>query len=1011
MTPDLPTLHIRLTSVRRSLVPPAQIEKAGAAGRSWQDSSILAFLQTVLRLSRQNPVLGAAFAIGAFEGATLAEREPQRTAAQLGLGVALTWWGYYHEALALLTELIDRSPPDAEVERLYAEWPRLLCERRVRQAAGLFDSLMGIAERLEAMGDTPNAMRCRLDAVSGMYLPSADGQPEAALGQAMAYFSEGKHLGETGLGLILLAYLHLNRGAFRSAHEQVDRAERALRQAHSPAMTGYTWLVRGTILYHQRRIQEADLWLRKARQRFYGLQHEYYLALSLFTLAGLRYEAGNLPGATRCVSALRKLTVTPHIKLVEANAEMHAGHVSVRRGRYEDAERCYHKAIQLFTVAGYDVLAKAGLMNLGIVARRKGQFGRSLDWLNEALATFEESDALEYAALAHHNLSKTYASFGYFEPAIEHSRMGIHILEQAGITVQAVRPAIYLARLLAECGQAEEAHRLLDTASRRASEAGLDMDQAICGQVRGVVLRAEGRLDEATAAYQGSVDALTRLEQWDAAWESRIGIAEASAELGKMRAAQGQLRTLARVRLPAGLRWRYDGVKGQIAALQHRPDKALAAYLSALQHACDARRSLEWEEHSERFVQSLEPLYERAFGAALELNRPETALALAEIHGAQLLSVRLGHESSFMGDAHDLPAMVTGRMRVRLGDSWTIFRYAWHRNGLWLFVLHPSGLEYYPIPLRDHRLALQMCSSPDDSFRRFAYLDNAGTPDDPHPISANFRRQLFESLVPEATRNRLRPDHTLVVVPSHRMLYGLPFQALLDGNEPLILRTQILYAQSLDILRIALERDSPSPVLAGRGLVCAQSTFPDLRYAPLPHVRAEAQAIISTAINEVTCLIDEAASRDRLIEMGGSGELAGFAWLHFATHAAYDPATGAFTGLIVGSDRVGLEEITRWKLSAGLVTLSACQAGSGRWYSGDEVASLAHAFLGARAHTVVASLWLVADEATAPLMANFYRSMRDGLSPTESLACAQREAHRAGMDAYYWASFSAFGGC
>jgi hypothetical protein len=497
--------------------------------------------------------------------------------------------------------------------------------------------------------------------------------------------------------------------------------------------------------------------------------------------------------------------------------------------------------------------------------------------------------------------------------------------------------------------------------------------------------------------------------QNDAVWGSQVGIAETQVELGRERAAGRQIQALHYPGLPAGLRWRYKRVEGQIALRHGHSAQALDAYLTGLLEARDIRRSLDREEHSGPFVQSLEPMYREGFGAAIEANNLPLALACTEAYGAQMLSVRLGHQVEVpIGDFQAATVEVLGRS---FGQHWTVLRYAWHGDKVGVFVLESGGLHYREMPVGHDLHIFKALANPDNAFRRFAYLGESLTQDNVDAIGSDGRRQLAEMLLPESVQSRLNPDHTLVVIPSHGLLHGLPFQALLIGDQPLIQRATILYAPSLGLLLASMEDIDPRPPLSRRGLVCGQSAFTDPKYQALPGAQVEAQTLIAKSGGNADCFVDDPGIRARLIEWGRSGRLRGYGWLHFVTHTAYDPPTGAFTGLVFSEDEVGLEEIASWPLGARLVTLSACQAGAGRWYAGDEIVSLTHTFLGSGAKTVVASLWLAPDRPTASLMGEFYDGLAAGLSPSRALAHAQRKAHSDGLAAYYWAAFSTFGCC
>jgi CHAT domain-containing protein len=248
----------------------------------------------------------------------------------------------------------------------------------------------------------------------------------------------------------------------------------------------------------------------------------------------------------------------------------------------------------------------------------------------------------------------------------------------------------------------------------------------------------------------------------------------------------------------------------------------------------------------------------------------------------------------------------------------------------------------------------------------------------------------------------------LVIIPTYQ-LYGLPYHALLDGEEPLIERARIVYGHSLDLLCKSLEGDGEAVSGLARGLICGQSRFAHPDYEPLTYVEEEIRAIRGAALMTPDCLVNEELTGSTLVDWARTRRLASYDWLHFATHTCYDNATGAFTGLLLGQDAVDIGEILTWHIKARLVTLSACQTGLGKWHYGDEIAGLVQALLSAGAQTVVASLWLARDRQVPDLMADFYGGMAQGQPPSFALARAQRLAHRSGVDPYDWAPWTLFG--
>ncbi len=1009
-TPTRATLRERIALVDTSLVPPKAIRQAEAEGARHLADSRDSLLPAALALARRNPVCGAAFGLGALEGAGLQADPGAQAEVRAALGIALVWWGYYYEARPLLDQAVAHLQA-REVGRahLYAGWHLILCERRFRVLPDAVDTLLQMADDLEAMGDTAGAMGCRQDAALQISLSEQPDEADSILETAGQYFADQGLIGDQGISLLRQAYIRLNRGELEAGRARLDRAEACFVQADMPALLGAVWMYRGLYFYHRREAVQAAYWLEEAGNRAAALQHRYYLALSLIDMATLQYHQGDTGGSLETHDAIGDLAAELRLPYLTASSEMAAANLRFRQGDLGAAVEGYAQAGRLFEETGYVVSSAVCTMNLGVAARRQGRFAESLRLLNQALEIFTAHDAYEHRANARHNLGKTYAAFGYFEPASEHFRAGIEILEDAGAPAQAVRPAIYLADLLAGRDETAQAMQLLGRAGEQADAAGLEMDAAVCERVRAGVLLRRGEIVDALDAYRDSFERLTALGQEEAAWEARLGIAECHVRLGKSDAAARELEAMAGETLPVIARWRYHTLVAQMADLRGQDDQAMAAYLDALSQIRAARRSLSREDEAAHFVIMLQAVYDEAFDVALRSDDPGLGLAVVELYGGQLLSVRLGREAAAQDEPHALPARVTSLLGERLGDAWTVLRYAWHRDDLWLFALTPTGLERHAVRLdAEARLALRLCASPDDSFRTFIYRGESRFQGDTTAIGRDRRRYLLRALLPGSIRARLEPGHTLIVVPSHQ-LYGLAFHALLDGDEPLIERACVVYAHSLDLLRTSLERAGSDGGLGGRGLIVAQSRFDRQGYDPLPHVEREVE-VIAGAVGERAQRVPAAGlDRHALVRDGESGTFAAYDWLHIATHTYAEPVTGFFTGLLFGSEILDLEDIYRWRLAARLVTLSACQTGMGRWYYGDEIAGLTQAFMGAGAETVVASLWRVADERVSRLMADFYRRLGEGMRPAAALAQTQRRAHRSGVEAYYWAPFCVFG--
>ena len=91
------------------------------------------------------------------------------------------------------------------------------------------------------------------------------------------------------------------------------------------------------------------------------------------------------------------------------------------------------------------------------------------------------------------------------------------------------------------------------------------------------------------------------------------------------------------------------------------------------------------------------------------------------------------------------------------------------------------------------------------------------------------------------------------------------------------------------------------------------------------------------------------------------------------------------------------------------VTLSACETGLSAVAPGEDLVGLARGFLLAGAPSLLVSLWVVDDAATADLMATFYRELLAGARPAAALRHAQLEQMRQRAHPFFWAPFCLIG--
>jgi CHAT domain-containing protein len=193
--------------------------------------------------------------------------------------------------------------------------------------------------------------------------------------------------------------------------------------------------------------------------------------------------------------------------------------------------------------------------------------------------------------------------------------------------------------------------------------------------------------------------------------------------------------------------------------------------------------------------------------------------------------------------------------------------------------------------------------------------------------------------------------------------------------------------------------------------------------APLAFAREEVERIAELFVRS-NLRLDRQATESRLKKEAGT-----YRYLHLATHGLVSDDLPMSSGLLLGDGEgedglLQAHEVLDLKLSADLVTLSACRSGRGLLRGGEGIIGLSRSFLAAGASSVVVSLWDVDDRATPRLMETFYRQLAQGVSPPEAMLKARRMLFEESSEAKlvfktrplsyahprFWASFVVIGG-
>ena len=170
-----------------------------------------------------------------------------------------------------------------------------------------------------------------------------------------------------------------------------------------------------------------------------------------------------------------------------------------------------------------------------------------------------------------------------------------------------------------------------------------------------------------------------------------------------------------------------------------------------------------------------------------------------------------------------------------------------------------------------------------------------------------------------------------------------------------------------------------------------------------PSIEDEARAV-SALLPDSQLLLGAEATEEALRTLGPRCRC-----LHIATHGYFRQDNPMFSSIRLGTSYLSVYDIYQLKLPAEIVVLSGCATGLNVVSPGDELIGLARGFLQAGAQSLVLSLWDVQDGSTRDFMAAFYRRLQAGQSRAVALQQAMREVRNTHPHPFYWAPFVLIG--
>ena len=307
-------------------------------------------------------------------------------------------------------------------------------------------------------------------------------------------------------------------------------------------------------------------------------------------------------------------------------------------------------------------------------------------------------------------------------------------------------------------------------------------------------------------------------------------------------------------------------------------------------------------------------------------------------------------------------------------------------------VIGAAGVQAFSLPCSLGTIAAQV-----RALRRLVRLE-AGD-----PLLVRVLGEAYSCLI--APAERLLATPVLTIVPDG-ILGELPFGALHDGRSFLCEKFEVRLAPSAAWTHGGSGVEPDAVTVS----VFADPAFDRKRYPgvpALPEARREALDVARQYASSELFVGQEATQSAFLARLRRPGVV------HFAGHALSDGVSPLSMMLLTAAAPdddpgvSGYEVMDVRDVRADLVVLAACTTATPS-RGGEGITATARPFLAVGVPAVVASIWMVGDQATRDLMVEFHRRLSQGVPPARSLRESQRLMIARGQPIRRWAAFVAF---
>jgi CHAT domain-containing protein len=786
------------------------------------------------------------------------------------------------------------------------------------------------------------------------------------------------------------------RGDLQNAAKEIDQAY----QLYNPRSAEWGWrfrILKAQVLVTQSRAQEAIV----------ALEGELPPALTNSDVAvhKVLFEGVACRIKQDFANSEKKLTQAEQL----ANSSQPAllsevlnarGSLEFDQQNYFSAEATFRRALASARRYNLDRQQLAALGNLARVTIANRRFGEAIDETQAALHLARSADMRSIQAALLGNLGWCYFQLGDFVNALDYFNQAKDTSERLQITGNTFyweENAAQSYQELHEYASAKEMlKRTLDNATK------IDNKQTMTETLNSLV-----RLDLITGELEEAERYNKQAQKTEDAGLEHFGILETRFLAGRIGILKGDFagaeklfhQVMDKSAEADSLKWEADAGLARMYDALTSEGRADREYRKSIEKFEAARHMIEQDDLRISFLARGIESYDAYIDFLLRHDRTLDALKVAELSRARTLEEGLGTSAQAEKVAlrNFRPEQIARRLKATLLFYWVGEK----QSHLWAVT-----------PTKTTHLTLPAANQIDPLVK--SYREALLGVRDPLETGDTAGQKLYSMLVEQA--NSAISQGSRVVLLPDGSLYGLNFETLIvPGPRPhyWIEDVTLTTASSLTLLASAAARPAPrekSVFLVG------DTVSPNADFPALPQAGAEMQNV------------EKYFPEPRRAVLSGSGATPAaylaskpeqFAYLHFVTHGTASRARPLESAVVLSKEKdedsykLYARDIVKRRLSAYLVTISACDGAGTRAFSGEGLVGLSWAFLRAGAHNVIGALWEVSDASTPRLMDTLYDGLSQGQDPAAALRAAKLSllhSNSVFKKPYYWAPFQLYAG-